>query len=134
MAKTEIKMTGGPELERALRELGGNIAGRLGGNAVRAGARVIANEAKQRVPVRTGALRKSIRVFTERADRGGTVRQAWVGTRLFYSWFVEFGTSKQPPQPFLRPARDEGAQKAVDKIVENLSAGIERETQKYRGK
>jgi HK97 gp10 family phage protein len=118
MAKTEIKMTGGPELERALRELGGNIAGRLGGNAVRAGARVIANEAKQRVPVRTG----------------GTVRQAWVGTRLFYSWFVEFGTSKQPPQPFLRPARDEGAQKAVDKIVENLSAGIERETQKYRGK
>jgi hypothetical protein len=45
-----LKMTGDPELERALRELGGQVAGRLGQNAVSAGARVIAADARRRVP------------------------------------------------------------------------------------
>jgi hypothetical protein len=45
----KLTMTGGPELERALRELGGQVAGRLGQNAVNAGARAIAADVPEAV-------------------------------------------------------------------------------------
>lgn len=130
----ELKLTGGPELERALRELGGKIASRLGSNAVRAGARVVAAEARARVPKRSGDLKRSIRIFTDPKDRRGSARTAYAGTRLFYGWFVEFGTAHSSARPFLRPALDEAGQAAVNKMVENLGRGIERETLKYKGR
>jgi hypothetical protein len=42
-----LKFAGGPQLERVLREFGSQIAGPLGENAVRAGARVILAEANR---------------------------------------------------------------------------------------
>ena len=132
----ELKFSGGPELERALRELGGEIAGRLGLNAVRAGARVIAARARQIVPVRTGALKKSIRTFDDRELNRQKARErvAYAGTRAFYAGLVEFGTAHSAAQPFLRPAADTAAQRAVDQLKDNLGRGIERETAKYRGR
>jgi hypothetical protein len=50
----KLELRGGPQLHAALEELGNSIARRLAKNATRAGARVIANAAKQRVPVLTG--------------------------------------------------------------------------------
>ena len=131
----KLTMTGGPQLEAALRDLGGKIAGRLGENAVRAGARVIANKARKTAAFhdRTGTLRKSIRVLRE-IDRRAGERTAYAGTRVYYANFLEFGTSRMAAKPFLRPAADEGAQEAVDKLAANLGAGIERETAKYRGR
>ena len=135
MAVTRVVLTGGPALDAALKELGGKVAGRLGTNAVRAGARVIAKNAKARAPVgATGELKKSIRMFDEPANRGGTTRTAYAGTRLFYGYFVEYGVAHAPAQPFLRPAADEASGEAMDKLKENLAAGIERETAKHRGK
>ena len=132
----EIKFTGGPELERALLDLGHAIAGRLGVNAVRAGARVIAASARRKVPVRTGALKASIRIFDDRElnREQGNQRAAGAGSRLFYAPLVEFGTAHMAAQPFLRPAMDESAREAVDKMRDNLANGIERETAKYRGR
>jgi HK97 gp10 family phage protein len=131
-----LKFSGGPELERALRELGSEVAGRLGTNAVRAGARVIAAAARSKAPVRTGTLKKSIRVFDDMEAKraGGAIRTAYAGTRVFYGRLVEFGTQFIPAQSFLRAALDESAQQAVDKMADNLAAGIERETAKYKGK
>lgn len=129
-----IKLEGGERLEAALKDLGGKVAGRLGTNAVRAGARVISNEAKDRVPVKTGALRRSIRVFDDRAAVRANLKErtAFVGTRLFYGKFVELGTAHSSAKPFLRPAMDESGDSAVDKLADNLGDGIERETAKYR--
>lgn len=130
----ELKFSGGPALEAALRDLGSEIAGRLGSNAVRAGARVIAASARSKAPVLTGALKNSIRVFEDQDVRraGGAERTAYAGTRVFYAKFVEFGTVHVPARSFLRAASDESAQQAVDKLADNLGAGIERETAKYR--
>ena len=132
MAKISLK--GAPELEAALKQLGGAVAGRLGENAVRAGARVIAAQAKStaRWTDRTGTLRKSIRAFSDPASRqsGGTQRTAYAGSRDFRARFFEFGTVKMAARPFLRPALDTGGQAAVDKMVENLGRGIEREVKK----
>jgi HK97 gp10 family phage protein len=134
MANTKITFSGGPQLEAALRDLGSKAAGRLGTNAVRSGARVIANAAKATAPVRTGELKKSIRMFDERSQTGGTERTAYAGTRLFYAYWVEFGTAHSPAQSFLRTAADTAWQDAVDKMKENLAQGIERETAKYKGR
>lgn len=137
MVQPKLKLTGGPEIEAALRELGGQIAGRLGTNAVRAGARVIANHAKALAPVgATGDLKESIRMFDEgykgRAQR--TTRTAYAGTRLFYAYWVEYGTAHSAAQPFMRPAGDTAGGEARAKMAENLSTGIKREMAKYRGR
>lgn len=131
-----LKFSGGPELERALKDLGSEVAGRLGTNAVRAGARVIAASARTKAPVATGNLKKSIRVFddVEVKRAGGSERTAYAGTRIFYARFVEFGTRFVPARSFLRSALDESAQESVDKLADNLANGIERETAKYRGR
>jgi hypothetical protein len=47
IGKVELKMTGGPELERAVNDLDSKIAGRLG-DAVRSQCCVILAEAKRR--------------------------------------------------------------------------------------
>jgi HK97 gp10 family phage protein len=133
--RSDLKFSGGPELERALRELGNEVAGRLGLNAVRAGARVIAADAKRHAPRRTGEYAKSIRTFDDRQLNRlkGRERTAYAGTRDFRGVFLEFGTVKMAARPHFRPAID-SPQQAIDKMKENLGRGIERETAKYRGR
>jgi len=55
--------------------------------------------AKQSCPVDTGNLRNSITHATE--DEGRTVV---IGSAVEYAPYVELGTSRQKPQPYLRPA------------------------------
>lgn len=70
--------------------------------ALRAGAKIIQAEAKQRVPVDTGALRKSIRVRTGKVRQKGEVKilvttsgtDNAFGGNQFYGGFVEFGYRK----------------------------------------
>lgn len=64
--------------------------------AARAASEVGANDARGRAPVVTGALRESI--VSDEEGFGATVD---------YAPFVEFGTYKDPPQPFVFPAGDE---------------------------
>jgi HK97 gp10 family phage protein len=44
----------------------------------------------------------------------------------FYWRFPEFGTSKMPAQPFLRPAFDDNVDRIIDAFTERLNAGIDR--------
>lgn len=53
--------------------------------------------AKQDVPVRTGALRDSITIFSVSQS------SAEVGSDLYYAGYVEKGTSKMAAQPYLEP-------------------------------
>lgn len=69
--------------------------------AVKAGAELVAQEARQRVPVQTGTLRDAIRA--ERTDAAQYTVIA--GDKdAFYGHLVEFGTSRTAPRPFLTPA------------------------------
>lgn len=127
----KLTFSGGPQLEAALRDLGSQIAGRLGENATRAGIRVIANRARRygRWIDRTGTLRASIRVLRQ-IDRRAGERTAYAGSTDFRARFFEFGTVRMSARPFLRPAMDQGGQEAVDKLAQNLGAGITRELAK----
>lgn len=58
----------------------------------------ITNVAKSEVPVRTGALKESInwQVFSKLWNK--------IGSDLHYAYYVEHGTVKMAPRPFLRNA------------------------------
>ena len=69
------------------------------------GADAAARAARDRAPVRTGTLRRSIRV--NEARRRGSRIEASVSTDVPYARFVEYGTSDTPAQPFMTPAEKE---------------------------
>lgn len=61
----------------------------------------VETEAKRRVPVRTGNLRRSI---TGAVSMVAGVPQGVVAATAHYGGFVEIGTAYMAPQPYLRPA------------------------------
>lgn len=68
------------------------------------GIRIVSDpNAEYGVPVRTGALRMSIRKNVQ-----GTYGKVTgtVFTDSPYAWFIEYGTQKITPRPFMRPAFD----------------------------
>jgi HK97 gp10 family phage protein len=62
---------------------------------------MVQNEARLRCRVDTGRLRSSIQHTPGRDARGPYVD---VGTNVEYATFVEYGTSRMAPQPYMRPA------------------------------
>lgn len=85
----------GDDLERSIRN------NSLGG--MQSLERIARKTMEQRVPVDTGALKKSI--FT-RVLRVGNTYVLEFGATIFYTLFVELGTSRMRAQPFIRPAAD----------------------------
>jgi HK97 gp10 family phage protein len=77
--------------------------------------------ARANVPVLSGALKNSL-YLTQSGAR------AVVGTDLFYARFVEYGTTRMAPDPFIGPAFVEWAPKLVqevegirDDVIEDLT-------------
>ena len=68
---------------------------------VNGGAAIVESQAKSLAPVDTGALRRSINT---KPATGTTKATASVGTNVEYAIHQEFGTRKQPAQPFMHPA------------------------------
>lgn len=60
----------------------------------------------QKAPVDTGFLRGSISVEFRGDGRNGTMEGIW-GPAADYGAYVEFGTSRQAPQPYIGPAADQ---------------------------
>lgn len=79
-------------------------------------------DAKQRVPVDTGKLQRSI--HGQVTVEGGTVRGE-ISAATEYAWYVEAGTSDTPAQPYMRPAAERArkslpaaARKAVELSIQ----------------
>ena len=75
----------------------------------RKGAEMIARDARAKVPVDTGTLKRQIDVKESKFKAGGwiVVAQGSDNYSKFYASFIEFGankTRKIPAQPYLRPA------------------------------
>lgn len=125
------KVQGLDELQAVLRSLPDKLRRRALRNALAAGARLVRNAAKtaaprirpqapavQRGERRPGTLADALRVRTSKdARRAGNVgvfvnvrpakgaqRGAKKPTDPFYWRFVEFGTKRMRPQPYLQPA------------------------------
>ena len=91
MSDTVVKF----EAEKVIKATSANIK-----LALKAGATIVKGDAVMRCPVDTGQLRNSIQeaIYDD---------YAIVDSNVEYAPHVEYGTSRQKAQPFLRPALDE---------------------------
>lgn len=145
---SDVQITGLPELQRFLDQLPAKLEANIVRSALRQGANVLRDEAKQNVPVQSGALRNSLKVST-RLRQG--VASASVRTKVFYARWIEYGTKAHAiaakdgalsfgglfaksvhhpgvhARPFLRPALDARAQDAVIAVAEQIKKRLTKE-------
>lgn len=93
-----VDATGVTHLRQAIEKIGPRVR-KEAGVAVRTRAHDIENLAKQNVPVDTGYLKSTIGVALGVDDL-----VAVVGASANYAAFVEYGTAKMSPRPYLGPA------------------------------
>jgi len=133
MSSFNFEIQGAKELERALKQLGPKIEKSVAKSAVRAGANVIAKEARLRVPQESGTLKRSIRVVARSRRTGDAVASVvtrsgkrWNAKRMnaWYAPLVEFGTKLRPATPFLRPALDSRAAEAIKAMSDKIQQRI----------
>lgn len=123
----EIEIVGLRELEDKLSNLEEKLTNALA-EALEEIAVKIRDDAKGFAPVDTGSLRRSIRVEKEGKLQvsvvagGGGVINPRTGREVDYAGYVEFGTSRASPQPYMQPAleknRDEILRIVKEKVLE----------------
>lgn len=137
----KIKLSGWPELERALAE---DLPRATGKNVLRksmiSAMGRIENSAKAQAPVDDGELRDSITTKAVKAKRQrGSVRfarqtglEVMTGPsvagkvkRANASW-QEYGTVNMQPNAYMRPAADTQGQNVVDDVIAELTIQIEK--------
>lgn len=148
------------ELQQALKELPDRISKNVLRGAVAAGAAIIRKEAIARAPVYTGSvaeghpppgtLKRSIYQKQILEYSNLTQQMFYVGVRhgkkyqkqgkkrnlsqdAYYAKWVEFGTSKMPAHPYLRPAFEAKKNDAVQSIKDYLAKRIPEEAAKLPG-
>jgi HK97 gp10 family phage protein len=116
--------------EQKLIELGTNGARRVGRAALRQSTNVVMRETRLLARRRTGLLIRSIQT-RDRGIRGDTIYfSVSVMQRAFYGKFLEFGTSRMPAYPFMRPAAENTAVESVEVLALNLGSGLAAEWSK----
>ncbi|MDP4144160.1 MAG: hypothetical protein Q8936_06690 [Bacillota bacterium] len=73
----------------------------------------------------TGKLRKSLKTSNVKKNKG--IKFVWVGDvdkQANYSWYVEYGDSKTPPKPFLRPAYEKNKGKVLENIRNEIKKAL----------
>jgi HK97 gp10 family phage protein len=117
MVEIQLRVEGVSEVLKSLNRLGREISEAVVPATLQA-AQVLQTAIQQRAPVRTGRLRDSILVeITEQTPNRVEVE---VGPTVPYADDVEFGTSRSPAQPYLRPAIDENLQAVTDALAKSL--------------
>jgi HK97 gp10 family phage protein len=124
-----ISIEGGRELDRALKKLPRALARKIIRQSLREAARPIVEEAKSRAPVLTGQMRDSLRVRAGKRRKGQAsmavqTKDGDYAGDTFYAAFYEYGTSRQPARPFMRPAFDARVHEAVRIVSDALRRRI----------
>ena len=156
MIETDVQITGLRELDDALAQFSDKVAKKALDNALSYAATPIVKEAKakaalanephemvygragNKVTVQPGLLKSAIRKrrlkkreLSELGVDAGVAVYIGKGTKqkLYpkYWHFVEFGTSKIAPVPYLRPAFDTKANEAIERFKTKLRQNIEKE-------
>jgi HK97 gp10 family phage protein len=85
------RFKGGKELQEALNQLPAKIERNVMRSALRQGANVILNQARQNVPVDDSDLKKSINVSTRARGGKATATLRAGDEKAFYAHFIEYG-------------------------------------------
>ena len=124
--EVNVKFSGFDEAIRTLRDMPEKAVKTSLRSAVKNGIKPAEEYARQTVPVGTGLSRDSLVTLT-RFNRVKKAMVAWLGVKeeAFYAvTFVEFGTSKIPKDPWLRPAMNATKAEQVKRVGETLTRSI----------
>lgn len=158
MAKSTVRMEGLSDLLQKLKELPPAIGSKGGGplrRALFAATKLMRDDAQARAPVDTGRLRRNVIAFRDRDPRSSGVTEQYAitfrrgkqfrerGRRgyhtssrgdkdAFYGRWIEFGTSKMPAQPFLRPAFEANKQASAELFRTKLASAIQAAVKKMQ--
>lgn len=158
--KATVEFKGGLAIERALRELGESRAIRRAGRAaLKDAATPVRDDAKANAPEDEGDLIESIKIATAKRDRGddGNVVAVVIGIdrNVQPATYVprksgkgsyrdpgvagvgpmkEFGTEKDPAEPFMRPAWERHADRTPGRVARALWPAIAREAKRLARK
>lgn len=91
-----LHVKGLPQLEKTLGQVPAKLEAKILRGALRAGANVVLNEVRSRVPVKSGRLAKTLRISTG-VRRGVVTARVVAGDRkrgVFYAHMVEGGTKR----------------------------------------
>lgn len=124
MARTVVKVEGLKELEAALKQLPRATAKNVMKRVLMQAGQPVADKAESMAPVKTGKLQKSIDIGSRltRRQKASSPKQSavevyiGVGRSLPQGVFQEFGTVRNGPKPFMRPAWDGLGMQVLDDI------------------
>lgn len=149
-----IEIVGLRDLEQKLLGFSDKLAKNILQDSVKAGAKVIKDKAVEIAPksiaphilqsyasslfknfktqkmgiwVLPGNLKKMIRVKVDTSQSRGykITYEVYVKNKEAWYWkFLEFGTSKMPPKPFMRPAFEQMKESAIAAIEQRIKEGI----------
>lgn len=150
-----LKIEGLADLNKLLKELPSKIERNIMRGALREGSKEFLERAKEEVPVRSGRLRKSLRISTRFKKGEVTASMSAGGKGAFYAYMVEFGTAAHlikpkrkkslivngaqvasvdhpgaEEKPFMRPAFDAGSADAVQAVAEYIKKRLDKEAAK----
>lgn len=155
----ETQINGLDELQKALDQLPVNIERKVVRGALRAGQKVVLNQAKAAIHNVSGDLAESLRISTRKGRNGQVSARVVAGNKTaFYAHMVEFGTAKHlikpknrksmvvagmmrevvhhpgaRKKPFMRPAADAAAQEnseAMNALKDYMRSRITKEMDK----
>ena len=133
-----MKLEGFKELERELERLSKSVGKAALRRALRKSAQPLADKMQAGAPVEEGDLRDSIGVSTKLSPRQSRLhRKMFRNDKASVEMFVgagplpqahlqEFGTVKQSPQPFARPAWDADNKAMLERLKTDLWAEVEK--------
>lgn len=124
-------VTGVKELDAILRDLEPKLARKYIRKGMRDGMKLVRDQARADAPVRSGTMRKAIKVRAGRSRKRGRIAiEVRVGEGdfkgdTFYGAFVEYGTSRQKAQEFMLRAFRERGEAARREIIAAIVSGVQ---------
>ena len=117
----ELEVTGIKEVREQLRDMVEQVTKALP-EAMLESVSIIEASAKEKAPVRTGALRDSIISDVEETTTEVSVE---VGPTIDYADDVEFGGVRRAAKPYLRPSIDELEDTVLEVLASELDKVVE---------
>lgn len=126
--KYDLTLEGDAQLRQRLQRLERKSQGKVMRKALRDGAKIVADEARNRVPILTGELLKSIKVRALPRSRTGFGSRVLVGEGLQdgRATFAEYGTSRSAGTAFLYTSSDDKRRQALQRIAETVNKELAR--------
>ena len=113
-----IRIEGDQEVKQLFRSIVEEIIPRALPGIALESVQIIEESAKEKVPVITGQLRDSI--VTEIDLESPNIVSIEIGPTEDYGDDVEFGNSRRPANPYLRPAADENTEAVAEEMAKRI--------------